>query len=275
MEMDVLFDSCSGGFAQVHADVQSLRLVDFFDYAFGGASKGHHFLDGLLVYLLQASGVLIRRDHDVTAGVRIAVEDDEVEAGAMDNEHFFVTAESSGFAEDAFHAMGFLVIDVGGAPRRPEVLHFELSEQREKGTVPFLAVGGSVIDHGNGFMVDWFFATVYEIAQFFAGLKERDALRRHIDTRARFGITPDTRLSLTRAEAAESADLDFVTFVKAVDDAVEDGFHDGFGILAGHLDNFRHFFDELSLGHILSLFICTGFLLNPFSLATCLPIGAA
>jgi hypothetical protein len=67
-------------------------------------------------------------------------------------------------------------------------------------------------------------------------------------------IPADTRLPLSRPEASESSDLNFVSSTQRTNDAIEDGLDNYFGILPGHLDHTRYLFDQLRLRHIGSLF---------------------
>jgi hypothetical protein len=118
---------------------------------------------------------------------------------------------------------------------------------------------GRIVVHDGKFvwLLRAFLAAIDQVAKLLTGLKEGNALGWHVDAGSGFGVATDAGLPLTSTETAESANLDFVTLVEAVHDAVENSLHNGFGVFAGHFDNFGNFFDELSLSHILSLLICT------------------
>ena len=81
------------------------------------------------------------------------------------------------------------------------------------------------------------------VAQFLAGLEERNSLGGYLDPRAGFGIPSDSSLSLSRPESAEAADLDFVTTLDRLHHAVEDAFYDDASLFLrqlrdpGHLGN--------------------------------------
>ena len=81
------------------------------------------------------------------------------------------------------------------------------------------------------------------VAQFLAGLEERNSLGGYLDSRAGFGIPSDSSLSLSRPESAEAADLDFVTTLDRLHHAVEDAFYDDASLFLrqlrdpGHLGN--------------------------------------
>src|SRR6185369_13230802 len=99
-------------------------------------------------------------------------------------------------------------------------------------------------------VVALFSRLIHQIPQFLARLEKRNTLRWHFHPRSGFRISSHARLSLARAETAESADLDLISFMKAVHDAVEDSLYNCFRILASHLHDFGYFFDQLGFGHI-------------------------
>ena len=83
----------------------------------------------------------------------------------------------------------------------------------------------------------------HHVAQFFAGLEERNSLGGYLDSRAGFGIPSDSSLSLSRPESAEAADFDLVTTLDRLHHAVEDAFYDYASLFLrqlrdpGHLGN--------------------------------------
>src|SRR5208282_182390 len=68
-------------------------------------------------------------------------------------------------------------------------------------------------------------SAVHQVFEFFTGLEIRDALGRHVHSRAGFRIAPHARLSLARAEAAEPADLDFIAGAQSPHHTVENRLH--------------------------------------------------
>src|SRR5690349_1882062 len=99
-------------------------------------------------------------------------------------------------------------------------------------------------------VVAFFPGLIHQIPQFLARLEKWNTLRWNFHPRSGFRISSHTRLPLARAKTAESADLDLISFMETVHDAVEDGLHDCFRILASHLHDFGYFFDQLGFGHI-------------------------
>src|ERR1700675_1057949 len=91
------------------------------------------------------------------------------------------------------------------------------------------------------------FRAVHKILELFAGLEEGNLLWRDFDFFTRFRIAANTAAALARAEAAEAANLDLVAVLQGLDDAVENGFDDGLGLLAGELGNAQDLFDEVGL----------------------------
>src|SRR5882757_1618709 len=92
-------------------------------------------------------------------------------------------------------------------------------------------------------------AGIYQILQLLAGLEERNLFRGDFDFIAGLGITADAGFPLTRAEAAETANFDFVTHAQRANDAVEDGLHDHFAIFACYFGETGNIFDQISLRH--------------------------
>jgi len=93
------------------------------------------------------------------------------------------------------------------------------------------------------------FGVVDDVLQLLAGLEERDLLRRHFDAVAGLGIAADASFALTRAEAAESAYLDFVAGAQRTNNTVENGFDDDLRVFAGHFCQSRYFFDQVGFRH--------------------------
>ena len=77
-----------------------------------------------LLEVVERRAVPIRRDHQVTRGVRELVEQDEGELASVDHELRLVLRLPRGAAEDALVAL-IRVLDVLEPPRRPQPLHGE------------------------------------------------------------------------------------------------------------------------------------------------------
>src|SRR6202035_1144746 len=84
-----------------------------------------------------------------------------------------------------------------------------------------------------------------------AGLEKWNALGGHIDARPGLRFASDARLPLSRAETAESANLDLVASAQGANHAVEDRLDDYLGVLPCHLDDSRDFFDQFGFGHVI------------------------
>src|ERR1700739_355843 len=88
---------------------------------------------------------------------------------------------------------------------------------------------------------------IHKILEFFARLKERNFLRRHVHFLPGLRIAPDAATALPGAEAAEPANLDFVALLQRVNDALENRFHDRFRLLPWKLGHPEHFLDQIGL----------------------------
>src|SRR5688500_9117776 len=90
---------------------------------------------------------------------------------------------------------------------------------------------------------------VDEILQFLAGLEVGHLLRRHVHLVARLRVAPLARLALAQAEAPEPAQLDLLTAVQRLDDALEYRVDDDFGVLLREIGDAGHCLHELRLRH--------------------------
>jgi hypothetical protein len=72
----------------------------------------------------------------------------------------------------------------------------------------------------------------------------------HFDSRSSFWIPSDTRSSLARMEASESADFHLVAGSQSADDAVKYGANDDVGFLLWQLKSVTNFFSQISPGHL-------------------------
>src|SRR5438552_2991580 len=72
---------------------------------------------------------------------------------------------------------------------------------------------------------------VHEVFQLLAGLEEGNFLGGDFDLCSRFRIAPNSSTALAGAEAAESPDFDLLSLLQGLDNAIENSFDDGFGLL--------------------------------------------
>src|SRR5919107_4679221 len=101
VKVQVVRDARARGLAEVHAEVEAVRAVDFGEYALGALRQLHQLVRGLFGQAVEVGRVLEGDDHEVAAGVWVDVEDDEVEPGALEDEGRLVVAQRGQRAEDA------------------------------------------------------------------------------------------------------------------------------------------------------------------------------
>ena len=120
--MDVSGDAGAGGFADVHAEIDAIGVVNIAQYGLEALGKRHHFIGGLGREVAKLIEVGVGHDHHVAGGVGIGVEDNEAVLAAMNDEGFLVVVGFHGGAEDATDSL-LGSGDVGVAPGSPEVIH--------------------------------------------------------------------------------------------------------------------------------------------------------
>src|SRR5262245_59252690 len=90
---------------------------------------------------------------------------------------------------------------------------------------------------------------VDELFELLARLEVRDLLRRDVDLVARLRVAALPRLTLAQPEAAEAAQLDLLTPMQRIDDALEDRVDDDLGVLLRQVGDTGDLLHELRLGH--------------------------
>jgi hypothetical protein len=127
VHVDVIGDAGSPGTSQIHSQVETVRVVNFAESRLATLGQLHHFSGRLVWRGVKLAEVGVRRDHQVTADVRIQIENYKVMAGPMHEEVLFVIGGVLlDFAEDTAGALGHVGAsgsDVGVPPRAPESLH--------------------------------------------------------------------------------------------------------------------------------------------------------
>lgn len=63
---------------------------------------------------------------------------------------------------------------------------------------------------------------------------------------------PNSRLSLSCAEASKTTNFDLISISQRTHHTVENGFDNHLGLFPCHLQNARKFFDQVSLSHVTS-----------------------
>src|ERR1043166_3079459 len=172
-------------------------------------------------------------DHQMAARVRIQIQENEIPLRAQHHVVLLVIALGGLGAEKT---LGWRIRgDIPVSPRTPQLIHaLRACAFRRHG-----AVGGR-----GGIVID-------QVFQFLARLEIRDALGGNFYAGSRLRIASHARLPLAGAEAAETADLDFIPATQSADDAVEDRLDNYLGILARHLHNSGDFLDQFRLGHVI------------------------
>lgn len=122
VHVDVTGDSSAGALAEIHPEIEPTRFVDLAQVTLGVARERHHFLEGVIRRLLEQIDVLVRHNHQVPGGVRKAIENDEIEFGAMDDQRLSVILGRGKIAENAGRAR-MRRGDVLVTPGRPQVVH--------------------------------------------------------------------------------------------------------------------------------------------------------
>lgn len=122
--MDVPCDSCSGGFTEIHTDIDAFGFVDVLQNSFRADGKLHHFSQCFRMGFGERWDVLIRRDHEMAVGVGVEVEDDKVSLRAMNDQHRFVIIRRWLRAEDA-RIRGSSSGDVTVSPGAPKSFHLQ------------------------------------------------------------------------------------------------------------------------------------------------------
>ena len=120
--MDVSGDAGAGSFADVHAEVDAVGVVEVAQDGFHPLGEGHHLIRGFGREFAQFVQVRVGHDHDVSRSVGIGVQDDEAMLAAINNARLLVVVCLNGVAEYA--SRSFLSGgNVGVTPRGPEVVH--------------------------------------------------------------------------------------------------------------------------------------------------------
>lgn len=92
VEVDVIGDACSGGVAEVHAEVEAVGAIGFPQGRLGAFGQIHQFVGCLFGRGVEFAYVRVGDDEEMAADVGIDVEDYVVVRGAMEDEFAFVVA---------------------------------------------------------------------------------------------------------------------------------------------------------------------------------------
>jgi len=122
VHMNVPSDPRSRGLANIHPQVDPIRVVQFPQHGLHALRKRHHLVGRFAGKLLQLVQMDVGDDHHVAGCVRIGIQDDEAVLAAMHDVHLGVIPFLRRLAEDASGGL-FRGSNIGVAPRRPEVIH--------------------------------------------------------------------------------------------------------------------------------------------------------
>jgi hypothetical protein len=112
----------SGARSDIHADVETVRVVCDTQIDLGLANQPHHFRKRVFRRGVERGYVRVRHDHQVTVVVGIAIQYDEIQFATMDDEIFRVFLFCRLDAENACLGRSALG-EVRIAPWSPEAVH--------------------------------------------------------------------------------------------------------------------------------------------------------
>ena len=117
----MVLEAGSGGCSEVDADIESLGLHDLLEYFDAVVGEFHHF--GALGggHAVQAVHVPVGRDHEVPAGVGIAVHDHRAGGAPEEQAGGPVVRALEHFAQETSPILG--TQNVFDAPGRPDLVH--------------------------------------------------------------------------------------------------------------------------------------------------------
>src|SRR5690349_25019434 len=104
--MKVADDSRSRGPAKIHPEVETLRMVRVLKRLLHPLRKDHHFGKASGIGTSEIARVRIGNDHDVAAGVRVPIENDEILFGAKDDKRLRIVVGLKRAAENAPVVLG-------------------------------------------------------------------------------------------------------------------------------------------------------------------------
>ena len=120
--MEVSGDTRSGCLADIHPQIEPIRVVEAAQNALHSLRQVHHFVGRLDRQLLKLIQMGERHDHHVARGVRKGVEDDIAVLTAMHDMSFPIVSQLGQITEDARRGLAG-ARNVGVAPGSPEIIH--------------------------------------------------------------------------------------------------------------------------------------------------------
>jgi hypothetical protein len=100
VQVQVMFDSSPSTSPQIHADVKTVRLIDLLNGLFARLRQVHHFRANLGRTERKIGDMFIGSYQEMSARVRINIQNDKIEFSPMENEISFVIFSSVTETED-------------------------------------------------------------------------------------------------------------------------------------------------------------------------------
>ena len=83
-------DARSGGFAEVHSEIDAVGGVDLTDGRLSRHYEVHHLVSCSPFGLVQSIEMRVRDDHQVAGRVRINIQNDKIELGPLEDKIFLI-----------------------------------------------------------------------------------------------------------------------------------------------------------------------------------------
>ena len=124
MNMKMLRDPCSGGLSQVDADIKPFGLHDLRESILATAHQPHQIGDLFIDQTIKIHRLLVRHYHEMSACVRIPVQEREASAISRDDEVGFIIARlGDSSKERAFRNRSFRRKDIFDPPGGVQTFH--------------------------------------------------------------------------------------------------------------------------------------------------------
>lgn len=124
MQVKVIRHACPCAFAEIHTHVVAFRGVSRLQRFFNMPCQQRHFFQCVIVKTAQGSNVRVRSDQNMASGVRVKIQEDEIEPSPIENKLFAVmrgvTPGHLAKRTPVFwRPFGYIT----KAPRAPEIVH--------------------------------------------------------------------------------------------------------------------------------------------------------
>lgn len=92
--MDMVSDAGSGGLTEIHAEVEAVGLINFTQGGLTAPREFHQLACGFLRSGVKFRGMFVRNDQQMTADVRVDIENDIIVTGPMKDEGALVIVDA-------------------------------------------------------------------------------------------------------------------------------------------------------------------------------------